>query len=205
MEGEARPGPFGPRAPASPDPGPESPWATERGVARWVAPRHTRIPCSYADHCLPAQPGPATLVPHPVSLPQGADAHWLPGLWVPAGLSKWEMPVTDQGEEGETGWLPSCWVPGGGRAPPRPKATAPVWHPLPQPPLSLGSVTAPSWPQGSSQVFHRPLPSIPPQRERAPASTWVRTAVTKSNKGDINSNNNCHPLQGAYHVPGHII
>lgn len=113
--------------------------------------------------------------------------------------------MTDLGEEGEMGWLPSCWVPGGGRAPPRPKATAPVWHPLPQPPLSLGSVTAPSWPQGSSQVFHRPLPSIPPQRERPPASTWVRRAVTNNNKDDINSNNNCHPLQGAYHVPGHII
>lgn len=46
VEGEARPGPFGPRAPASPDPGPESPWATEPGVARWVAPRHTKLPAA---------------------------------------------------------------------------------------------------------------------------------------------------------------
>ena len=87
-------------------------------------------------------------VSNPVSLPQEAHGYRLPGLWVTAELGQWEMPTTDEGEEGERGWLCSFWARGG-------RATAPVQSPPTAPSLGSNcSLLAP----GQHPCSHQPPP-----------------------------------------------
>lgn len=137
--GKERPAPEppGPQTPASSDPGLGFSGPAGPGVAR-----HTRVPATVLTFVYLPQVQPSS-TSNPVSLPQEAHGYWLPGLWVTAELSQWEMAIRDEGEEGDRGWLCSCWAPewGGGRGPRFPRATAPVQPPPTAP--SLGPRAAP--------------------------------------------------------------